>query len=205
MPFARRPWLTLALGAAFGMLVALWGWLPMSHVSLALSPAWDRHSALGISVPTADALMASFPHKVTPHAGRIQEQGQTATEAALTVIAAYNQASIAAAQTGDVTVLAPYLAPDGTAWTQTQAEYERRASRGEFVTAALIRWGVLDAAVDGATAMITTQEQWDVITTIGGTVISSRRGVVTRNVYTLTLDEAGDWRIVDVATTTLVA
>ncbi len=88
---------------------------------------------------------------------------------------------------------------------QVQAEYARRATRGETHEPALTRWGVLRIAVDGNSATVETQEQWDDITSIGGQVISSRRGILTRNTYTLRrAPDPARWLITDVATTTII-
>jgi hypothetical protein len=123
----------------------------------------------------------------------------------LNVIAAYNQASITAAVFGRVDVLAPYLAPDGTTWAEVQAEYQRRAARGEAHDPALTRWGVLRIAMAGDTATVETQEQWDDITSVRGQVVASRRGILTRNTYTLRRSASMDrWQITDIATTTLI-
>lgn len=104
---------------------------------------------------------------------------------ALAVVASYNQASITAAVLGKVDPMLRYLAPEGSAWSAVQAEYRRRATKGESHDPALTRWGVLRVAVDGDTATVETQEQWDDITSVGGEVVSSRRGILTRNTYEL--------------------
>ena len=123
----------------------------------------------------------------------------------LNVVAAYNQASITAAVLGRADPMAPYLAPDGTTWAEVQAEYARRATRGEAHDPALTRWGVMRIAVDGDTATVETQEQWDDLTSVGGQVVSSKRGILTRNTYTLRHAQSmGSWLITDVATTTLI-
>jgi hypothetical protein len=124
----------------------------------------------------------------------------------LNVVAAYNQASITAAVLGRADPMAPYLAPDGTTWAEVQAEYARRATRGEAHDPALTRWGVLRIAVDGETATVETQEQWDDLTTVGGQVVSSKRGILTRNIYTLRRSPGmGRWLITHVETTTILA
>jgi hypothetical protein len=64
-----------------------------------------------------------------------------ADQAVVNVVAAYNQASITAAVLGRADAMAPYLAPDGHAWADAQAEYQRRAGRGETHDPALTRWG----------------------------------------------------------------
>lgn len=123
----------------------------------------------------------------------------------LAVVAAYNQASITAAALNTTEPMAPLLAPDGSAWVEVQAEYRRRAERGETHNPALTRWGVLATSVQGDTATVETQEQWDDITSVGGQVIASRRGILTRNVYTLQRSAAGaGWQIAAVTSTTLI-
>ena len=127
-------------------------------------------------------------------------------QAAIALVATYNQASIAAAALGRVDGLAPYLASDRAAWAEVQAEYARRAARGETHDPALTRWGLLHAVVDGARATVETQEQWDDRTIVAGQIISSRRGMLTRNVYTLRrASETGGWLITDVTTEVVVA
>jgi hypothetical protein len=124
----------------------------------------------------------------------------------LNVVATYNQASITAAVLGQADAMAPYLAPDSTAWAEVQAEYARRAGRGEAHDPTLIRWGVLRIALTGDTAIIETQEQWDDLTSVGGQVVASRRGILTRNTYTLRRSTSLDrWLITNVTTTTLIS
>lgn len=103
----------------------------------------------------------------------------------LAVVAAYNQASITAALLGHADAMALYLAPDGAAWTEVQAEYARRATRGETHEPTLTRWGVLREEITGDSARVETREQWDDITSVGGAVISSRRGILIHNTYEL--------------------
>jgi hypothetical protein len=123
----------------------------------------------------------------------------------LNVVAAYNQASIAAAIVGRADVMAPYLAPDGATWAAVQAEYRRRAMRTETHDPALTRWGVLRIAVDSDTATVETQEQWDDVMSVGGQVVSSKRGILTRNTYTLRrASHLNRWLITDVTTTTII-
>jgi hypothetical protein len=118
------------------------------------------------------------------------------------VVAAYNQASITAAVLGRADAMAPYLAPDGRAWADVQAEYQRRASRGETHDPALTRWGILRVAIDADTAIVETQEQWDDLTSVGGQVVSSQRGVLTQNVYHLRrAPSIESWLISDITTT----
>jgi hypothetical protein len=118
-------------------------------------------------------------------------------------LAAYNQASVLAAMQGRADVLSPYLTPDGPAWQAVIQEYARRAETGERHQATLVRWGVLASDTTPEGAWVDTQEQWDVIITIGERIVSSRRGILTRNRYVLRQDDDG-WRIVDIATTMLI-
>ena len=123
----------------------------------------------------------------------------------LNVVAAYNQASIAAAVLGRPDPMAPYLAPDGKTWDEVQAEYQRRATRSETHNPALTRWGVLRIAVASDIATIETQEQWDDMMSVGGQVVSSQRGILTHNIYTLRRSPSLNlWLITDVATTTVI-
>jgi hypothetical protein len=123
----------------------------------------------------------------------------------LAVVAAYNQASITAAVLNKADPMAPYLAADGQAWAEVQAEYGRRATRGETHDPALTRWGVLNSVVDGDIATVETQEQWDDITSVGGQVISSRRAVLTRNHYELRRSPGlGRWLITTVTSAVII-
>jgi hypothetical protein len=118
-------------------------------------------------------------------------------------LAAYNQASALAAMQGRADMLSSYLTPDGPAWRAVMREYARRAETGERHQATLVRWGVLASDTTPEGAWVDTQEQWDVIITIGERIVSSRRGILTRNRYVLRRDDDG-WRIVDIATTMLI-
>jgi hypothetical protein len=180
-PLLRRPHVLLALGVTLG-------------VTLIAATLFSGQPA----IPSPSAEVDRAPGGATP-------PGAQRDDAVLTMIAAYNQASITAGRLGDDTLLAPFFAPESPAWQQVQAEYTRRRQRGELSDAALVRWGVLAIHLDGDTARVETQEQWDVVTSLGGTVTSSRRGVLTRNVYILRRALDGGWRIVRVETTPLVA
>ena len=93
-----------------------------------------------------------------------------------------------------------FLAPEGSAWAAVQAEYQRRATRGESHDPALTRWGVLRIAVTGDIATVETQEQWDDIASVGGQVISSQRGILTHNTYDLRRSPStGRWLITTVS------
>lgn len=128
-----------------------------------------------------------------------------ADQVVLAVVAAYNQASITAAVLNKADPMTRYLAPDGQAWAEVQVEYQRRITKGETHDPMMSRWGVLKIAVDGATAMVETQEQWDDLTSISGTVVSSKRGIVTRNIYTLRRSpNLGGWLIMTVTSTLVI-
>ncbi len=118
-------------------------------------------------------------------------------------LTAYNQASALAAMQGRAEILSSYLTLDGPAWQAVTQEYARRAETGERHQATLVRWGVLASDTTPEGAWVDTQEQWDVIITIGERIVSSRRGILTRNRYVLRRDDDG-WRIVDIATTMLI-
>lgn len=129
---------------------------------------------------------------------------QSEEQAVLAIVTAYNQASITAAIVGRTDSMAPFLAPDGEAWSQVQHEYARRAERGESHQPTLARWGILSIAVQANTATVETQEQWDDFVTTGGIVTSSQRGIVTRNVYVLRRDQQLGWQIITVASTLVI-
>ncbi len=134
-----------------------------------------------------------------PHGANAQQPDLVA------VVAAYNQASITAALLGRADIMAPYLAPDGAAWTEVQAEFARRATRAETHEPTLTRWGVLREEITGDTARVETQEQWDDITRVGGQVMSSRRGVLTQNTYELRrAATAGRWQISTVTSVSVI-
>jgi hypothetical protein len=171
-------------------------------VALALRPlVWQTQVPAASSAPSSEAASISAP-ATAPLAQLAANGGQ---DEVLSVIAAYNQASITAAVLGRVDPMAPYLAADSTTWSLVRAEYQRRAQRGETHDPALTRWGVLRILAEGDNATVETQEQWDDITSIGGQVMSSRRGILTRNTYTLRrAPDPQRWLIIDVATTTII-
>lgn len=123
----------------------------------------------------------------------------------IATVAAYNQASITAAVIGDPAPMTAFLARDGAARTAVQQEYVRRKGRGETHDPSLTRWGVLHVQVDGITAQLETQEQWDDVMSVGGQVVSSRRGLLSRNLYTLQRDAHGNWQIITVASTPIIS
>jgi hypothetical protein len=184
--FLRAPRVLMALVAVVGLALTILAIVPLVAARPASSTAHPTNAGQ-VATPTAAA-------------DRHSEQA-----AVLAVIAGYNQASIAAGLLARTDLLAPYLAPEGTAWRDVQAAYERRRARGETIDAALTRWGVLHVRVTSDSALVETQEQWDVVTSVGGVVISSRRGVLTRNAYSLRRSPQAGWLIVAVESTTLRA
>jgi hypothetical protein len=165
-------------------------------VTLALYPLLGSapvRSLTSPATPLAEPLTAqSFP-RVDASEGEL-----------LAIVAAYNQASITAAVLGRPDPMAPYLAPDSQVWRDIQTEYRRRVARGEAHDPTLTRWGVLRIALHGDTATVETQEQWDDITSLGGQVVSSTRGILTRNSYILGRSATRAWQITDVTSTSII-
>ena len=186
-----RPRLLQWLGVVVGLLI----------VGLALSPFFVSSAG---SASTTGSVQASST--VVQQSDDTDRYGANAEQPdVVAVIAAYNQASITAALLGRADVMAPYLAPDGTAWHEVQAEYERRATRAEMHAPTLIRWGVLREQITGDTAHVETQEQWDDLTSVGGSVISSRRGMLTHNTYELRrATTSGRWQITTVTSVSVI-
>ena len=181
----RHPRVLQACGAAIGIVL----------VALALRPL----------VAPAAALPAAVALDVVPTLVGTPTEPTDEDAAVLAIAAAYNQASITAAALNSTEPMAPLLAADGSAWAEVQAEYARRSARGETHNPALTRWGVLAISVQGDTATVETQEQWDDITSVGGAVIASRRGILTRNVYAIQRSASGaGWQIAAVTSTTLI-
>ncbi len=168
-------------------------------VGLALRPL---RSFAGAVAPAAVEARAA---QVAPTGAMPAVPSGLTEEAAIDLVANYNQASITAAVLGRADVMAPYLAPDGSAWADVRAEYQRRATRGETHAPALTRWGVLRVAVNSDTATVETQEQWDDQTSVGGQIIRSRRGILTQNVYELRRVLAPQrWLITAITTTNII-
>ena len=171
--------------------------LGMVIVGLALRsllPSAAPLAPAGASAASAQTIATAMP----PPAG-------SDTQAAINLIAAYNQASIAAAVLNRADAVAAYLAPDGNAWAEVQAEYQRRIRTGETHHPALSRWGILRVAVDTDTAIVETQEQWDDLTSVGGAIVSSKRGLLTQNVYHLRrVPQTERWLITAISTTDII-
>jgi len=163
--------------------------------ALALRPLLSSAAPVSLAVTNATPAQSAT---ASPSAG-------SSEQAVIDLVAAYNQASIAAAVLGRADAMAPYLAPDGTAWADAQAEYGRRATRGESHNPALTRWGVLRVVVNSDAATVETQEQWDDQTSVSGQVMSSRRGILTQNIYELRrVPKTERWLITTVTTTNII-
>ena len=174
--------------------------LGMVMIGLTMHPlVWPTASE---HTPASGTAMQHAGAEVLP---ALSDQSSPGDADVLNVIAAYNQASITAAVLGRADPMAPYLAPEGTTWAEVQVEYVRRATRGEAHDPTLTRWGVLRITMDGDTATVETQEQWDDLTSVGGQIVSSKRGILTRNTYTLRRSPSmGRWLITHVETTTIL-
>jgi hypothetical protein len=157
------------------------------------------------AAPVSLAAIKVAPTQAAATASPPAAPAGSAEQAVIDLIAAYNQASITAAVLGRADAMAPYLAPDGIAWADAQAEYGRRATRGETHNPALTRWGILRVVVDSDAATVETQEQWDDQTSVGGQVVSSRRGILTQNIYELRrVPSTERWLITTVTTTNII-
>jgi hypothetical protein len=180
-----RPRALQLVGVLLGMVIV--GLALRSLVSAPVTPS-------GASAASAQAIATAMP-----------QPARADTQAAIDLVAAYNQASIAGAVLNRADAMAVYLAADGSAWADVQAEYQRRASIDEIHHPALSRWGILRVAVEGDTAVVETQEQWDDLTSIAGAVISSKRGILTRNVYHLRREPQTErWLITTIRTTNVI-
>ena len=166
----RHPRIVQWIGALGGLVM----------VALALRPVFLPLAEIRVGETPAIASVSVTPNRAADLAAPKMSEA-----AIVALITAYNQASITAAVLGRADVMAPYLASDGQAWADVQAEYARRSTRGETHNPALARWGILRTEIADDTATIETQEQWDDIASVGGAVISSRRGILTRSVYHL--------------------
>ena len=187
----RHPRILQWIGALAGLMM----------VALALRPVFFPLAGIRAGETPAIASVSATPE----HAADLAAP-RSSEAAIVAVITAYNQASITAAVLGRPDVMAPYLAPDGRAWADVQAEYARRSTRGETHDPTLTRWGVLRMEIADDTVTIETQEQWDDIASVGGAVISSRRGILTRNVYHLRRAPAiGRWLITTIVSTPMIA
>ncbi len=187
----RHPRILQWMGALGGLVM----------VALALRPVFLPLAEIRVGETPAIASVSVTPNRAADLAAPKMSEA-----AIVALITAYNQASITAAVLGRADVMAPYLASDGQAWADVQAEYARRSTRGETHNPSLTRWGILRIEIADDTATIETQEQWDDIASVGGAVISSRRGILTRTVYYLRRAPAlGSWLITTIISTPMIA
>ena len=190
-----HPRLLQWLGALIGLLI-----IGLALRPFLISSAGSASTAGPAQVSGSAVVQLSTLDEDTDRRGANAEQSDL-----VAVVAAYNQASITAALLGRADVMAPYLAPDGTAWAEVQAEFARRATRAETHEPTLTRWGVLQVAATGDTARVETQEQWDDITSVAGQVISSRRGILMHTTYELHRAATGKrWQITTVASVSVI-
>jgi hypothetical protein len=185
-----HPRLLQAIGVMLGMLMVAFAFRPLITLS-------SRSGAAEVQ-PIARSAASPAAALTTATAGSDEA-------VVLDLVMAYNQASIRAAVLNTPDPMAAYLALDGVAWTQVQTEYQRRMASSETHEPALTRWGLLRLTLDGDTAAVETQEQWDDITRVNGVVVSSKRGILTHNTYELRRSPGmGDWRITTVTSTIIV-
>lgn len=179
-------------GAIASLVVVMLGW-----------SAWSLFSA-----PLSASSYATPPEAmvIQSDATAVPASSVSDADAVLVTVAGYNQASIAAGQSIRADIVQPFLAEDGRTWQEVRTEFTRRVRRGETTDAELVRWGVVDSQITGNTAVLTTKEVWNVITTVGGAVISSRSGTMIEATYTLRRASNGtNWLITDVTTIVLIA
>ena len=93
------------LGALAGLVI----------VALALRPLFVLSASSVVVTPLVQASSRAAAPAVTPGDGLEQRATSSGESEVLAVVAAYNQASITAALLGRADIMAPYLAPDGTA------------------------------------------------------------------------------------------
>ena len=84
-------------------------------VALALRPLFVLSAGTVVVTPLVQASSRAAAPAVTPGDGLEQRATSSGESEVLAVVAAYNQASITAALLGRADIMAPYLAPDGTA------------------------------------------------------------------------------------------
>jgi len=123
----------------------------------------------------------------------------------LAVVAAYNAASIAAAASGDVSLVLQFFAAGSSEPQVIHAEFARRAARGEQHRSSLVRWGVAEQHIQGSSASIVTQEVWDDEIFRNGERVDTRRGTIVRIRYSLSRTSAAEqWRIHTIDSTTVM-
>lgn len=175
-----KPRLLLSLVTCMGIALTVW----------LLSPLWTTPvQERPVSASTRPATQsAAVP---SPDAGNTQEQE------VLAVITAYNQASIAANLLNNPDLMQPYLDTKAVIWPNIQKEYTTRMAQGMTKELTLVRWGVLkiEAPTKG-TVQVMTQEEWDSVANVAGTIVNSQRGIIVRNTYTLVQpDDTSTWLI----------
>lgn len=124
----------------------------------------------------------------------------------LAVVTAYTAASITAAQTGQVTLLAPYIAADSTVWRRITTEYERRAAVQETHQPTLLRWGIVQQTTTAISATVELQEHWDDVRLRPGQAAVTRQNILQRVRYRLQRPSATDaWQIAAIETQVILA
>jgi hypothetical protein len=185
-----HPRLLQAIGVALGVLMVAFAFRPLIIPSSRPGATEAQPIASSAALDAAGLTTATAPSDEA---------------VVLELVMAYNQASIRAAVLNTPDPMAGYLALDGAAWIEVQAEYQRRTASSETHEPALTRCGLLRLTFNGDTATVDTQEQWDDITRISGVVVASKRGTLTHNTYELRRSsDTGDWRITTVTSTTLI-
>lgn len=145
-----------------------------------------------VSQPTAARALEDAASAASAGAG---ENGASEV-APLPLVTAYTAASITAAQTGQVGLLAPYLVPDSALWARIAGEYARRAAAGETHQPTLVRWGLVGQTATATDATVELQEQWNDVRVRAGETAVTRTGIVQRVRYALQRPAATDrWQI----------
>lgn len=188
---SRRPRSLVACGAGLGVALSV-------AVTAGRLPTASRHTPSGSSsaaATTAPTAVATAPAAV----------GQAASAEPLAVVGAYNAASIAAAATGDVSLVLPFFADGSREPEAIDAEFARRAARGEQHRSSLVRWGVAEQQIFESSASIVTQEVWDDQIFRDGERIDSRYGTIMRIRYSLErAAPSAPWRIQTIHSTVVV-
>ena len=158
--------------------------------------------ALAVTLPRLPAAAPAQSPAASPSAAPLQSGGALEP---LAVVGAYNAASIAAAATGDASLVLPFFTADSREPDAIRAEFARRAAHDEQHQSSLVRWGVAEQRIRGSSASIVTQEVWDDQVFRGGERVDSRRGTIVRIRYSLSRTSvAAPWRIQTIKSTTVV-
>ena len=145
-------------------------------VIVSARPWWSPQPVRGTErPPTATATPTTHPPDLLGDAAKQP----------LAVIAAYNAASIAAGTSGDRTLMDPYLLVESPVRQEIATEYARRERLSERHHAQLVRWGVVDHEEADGHARIVTQEVWDDVIVVAGSIVDERRGSLSRVTYDL--------------------